>query len=167
MVLKTWHLFLVFGVFIGFIFLVIFFVSQAKFKKSKNLASEFGFDYFDAKNIPKEYMEVSKHLRYFWGYEFLMVGQVQGRTVFFTQYLEKMASQLPYVYAVFTLFETPQVFTSDVQRIALQKKIDEILPGTIVTENGIFYYHQIPWNVNKETLSPIIEKLVEVTRVIE
>lgn len=167
MVLSGWQLLGILGFFFGGIFGIIFFVQKQKYGRVQKLAKEIGFSYFDQANIPAEFGFVSKSLRYFWGYEYLMVGMLGTKKVFFTQYLQKMASQLPYMYAVFVLFEKPKVFSSDEERKNIQVQIDHILSGAIVTENGIFYYHPIPWTVHKKVLLPIMEKLVEVMNVIE
>lgn len=167
MVLSTWHLILILGIFVCGTLGIIHFVGQAKNKKTQELAKELQFTFVDIDNIPAEFTPISSQLRYFWGYEFLMVGQMSGTQVFFTQYLEKMASQLPYVYALGAFFEKPLVFINDEQKLTLQKQVDLTAPGAIVTEHGIFYYHPIPWNVQKQTLEPIFLQLVQAVHMIQ
>jgi hypothetical protein len=153
--------------FFGGIFWIIFFVQKQKYLRGEKLAKEMGFLFFNQTTLPAEFDFVSKNLRYFWGYEYLLIGNIANKKVFFTQYLQKMASQLPYMYAVFVLFEKLKVFSSDEERKNIQIQIDQILGGAVVTESGVFYYHPIPWTVNKKVLLPIMEKLVEVMKVIE
>lgn len=155
MTIKTWQLFLILFIFIVIIVGLVVFLTRFKFKKAEDLSKQMGFSFFTQKNIPAEYAAVSKHLLYFWGFEFLSVGEVSGTRVYFTQYLQKRPSQLPYVYAIFSLFEKPRVFASDEERKKMQAQINTILPDALLTENGVFYYHPIPWVLTKENILEI------------
>ena len=116
--------------------------------------------FFTQKNIPAEYLEVSRYLLYFWGFEFLSIGDVSGQKVYFTQYLQKRPSQLPYMYAIFSLFERPYTFASDEERKTLQARVETIVPGVLLTEAGIFYYHPIPWVLKEENILEISKGIV-------
>lgn len=155
MVIKTWQLLLILIVFIACMGGLIVFLTQFKFKKAKSLSQEMGFSFFIQKDIPAEQVTVSKHLLYFWDFEFLSFGDIAGQRVYFTQYLQKRPSRLPYAYALFSLFEKPHTFTSEEERKKLQAQVDTIIPGGLLTEAGIFYYHPIPWSLKKEEILKI------------
>lgn len=159
MVMKTWQLLLIMIVFIACIGGLIVFLTQFKFKKAKSLSQEMGFSFFIRKDIPAEHLAVSKHLLYFWDFEFLSFGDISGQRVYFTQYLQKRPTRLPYAYAIFSLFDKPHEFSSDEERKKLQAKVDTILPGGLLTEAGIFYYHPIPWSLKKEEILKISQNI--------
>ncbi len=160
MVIQTWHLLLILFFFVVGIFILFLFLTKFKFKKAEALATEIGFSFFVQKNIPQEHFEVSKYLRYFWGFEFLSVGDISDQRVYFTQYLQKIPSQLPYSYVVFSLFEKPYIFASDEERKKLQTRVESVIPGGLLTQDGIFYYHPIPWVLKKENILEISKGIV-------
>lgn len=164
MVIQTWQLILILFIFVAGVFGLFIFLTRFKLEKAKDVAEKIGFIFFAQKNIPAEYLEVSKYLLYFWEFEFLSFGNISGQRVYFTQYLQKLPSQLPYVYAVFSLFEKPRVFVSDEERKALQNRIHSIAPGALLTETGVFYYHPIPWALKKEDILEISKGIASATQ---
>lgn len=166
MILSGWLLLCILFIFLGGIFGIMYFVQKQKYSIIQRLSRELGGELYLQKNIPMEFDGIASSLRFFWGYEYLLVRDLANRKVFFAQYLQKMASQLPYVYVVFVLFETPKIFSSDEDRKQIQSDVDQIMSGAVVTETGIFYYHSIPWTVNKAVLDPVMKKLVECMNVV-
>lgn len=146
---------------VGGIFGIIYFVQKQKFSNIRRVARELEAHVYFEKDIPSEYKDTASSVRYFWEYEYLLVRNLGNRKVFFAQYLQKMASQFPYMHVVFVQFETPKIFSSDEERKKLQSVVDQILSGAVVTETGVYYYHPLPWTVNKTVLDPVMKKLVE------
>lgn len=167
MVIQTWQLFLIFLLFVAIIWITLHFALQSKNKKINQLASDLHFELVDIENVPPEYGNLSTHLRYFWSYEFLTVKKINGIQIYFTQYLEKRSSQIPYLYALVSLFQVPLTFSTNDERVSLQKQIDTVFPGAVLTENGIFYYHPIPWNLKKTTLEVLVHNMVQAVEFIQ
>lgn len=167
MVLETWHLIFILVVFVGVIVVTLHVVLKAKNKKIQRLAQELNFELVDVENISSEHVNLSTYLRYFWNYEFLIVAKINGIQIYFTEYLEKRPSRRPYTYALVSLFPHPFSFTSNEQRLTLQKQIDFVFPGSLLTENGIFYYHSIPWTLKKSTLEPLIQNMVQAVETLQ
>lgn len=167
MVIQTWHLLLILFLFVGGIFSLFLFLTKFKFKKAEMLTREMGFSFFTQKNIPAEYFGVSKYLRYFWGFEFLSYGTIVGKKIYFAQYLQKISSQLPYSYVVFSLFEKPYIFASDDERKHLQTQVESVIPGGLLTQDGIFYYHPIPWVLKKENILEISKGIVSAIQLLK
>lgn len=164
MVIQTWQLILILFIFIACVVGLFIFLIRFKLKKAKDIAEKIGFIFFAQKNIPAEYLEVSKYLLYFWEFEFLSFGNISGQRVYFTQYLQKLPSQLPYVYAIFSLFENPRVFASDEERKTSQDQMQSTAPGALLTEKGVFYYHPIPWALKKEDILEISKGIAAATQ---
>ncbi len=151
MVLTGVHLFFIMLGFIVFVGGLLIFFYRHKFQIAKRLASQLGFTaYLSEKNVPAEITKLGESILEFRFFEWVLVGEHQGKKVFLAQYFINRASQYPFRFVAFTLFD---------QKHDLKVQQDG---DFLITGNGIFYYRGTPFAWQKENVLPILEKLVEV-----
>ncbi len=156
MVLTTVHLFFIMLAFVLIIVWLVIFFYRYKFQIAGRLAKELGFRFYaHEKDIPLEYKKLGEKLRNFKFFEWIIVGEVQGKKVFIVQYFINRPSQFPFHFAVFSLFE---------KEISLREREEE---GFSITESGVFSYPSIPWILKKEAVVSVLQKIVEVRKKIE
>lgn len=156
MVLTGVHLLFIMVGFIIFIGGLVIFFYRYKFQIASRLAKQLGFTaYLSEKNIPAEVTKLGESILEFKFFEWVLVGEVQGKKVFLAQYFINRASQYPFRFVAFTLFDQKH-------DLKVQQEGDFLITG-----NGIFYYRGTPFAWRKETVSPILEKLVEVRTTFE
>lgn len=164
MVLTSFQLFFIFLLFVGFIIVVAIFAFRYRSKNVLQVARELGWKaYTSEESIPVEYQDLGEKILQFQSFEWLMVGEVQGKKVFFTQYITTRLSQWRYEYAIFSLFDTP---FSD-EKLEPVKTKHKLPPDFLVTRAGIFFSHGIPWKITHQNIFPIIEQVVEIRNQIE
>lgn len=170
MVLSTGHLLLIMIVFIGGMGWLIIFLYRLKFRIAQKVAKELGFQYFTLDTVPSQYVAQAQKLRRWASFEWLMVGNIEGKEVWFTQYLISGVGQNRYYYAICSFFETPRTFASPEEREGLQQKVKEIFSESVaveLSESGIFYYQVPPWPVKASKALPILQTVAKATLLIE
>lgn len=159
MVLKGIHLFFIMVFFVIAMGGAMVFMYRYKFIVASRLSKELGFtSYLSEKNIPGEYTAFGEHILEFNFFEWILVGEVQGEKVYIAQYFLNRASQYPFRFVVFIPFEKKMLSISE---IPTEK--DDFL----ITQNGIFYYHALPWTLKKENILPLVNKIVQVRKSFE
>ena len=156
MLLSGVDLLLIMIIFIALVGGLVVFFYRYKFQVASRLAKQLGFTaYLGEKNVPAEITKLGEHILEFRFFEWVLLGEIQGKKVFIAQYFINRATQYPFRFVAFTLFDTKQ-------------------PGSprqegdfLVTGNGVFYYRGTPFAWKKENILPILEKLVQTRSSIE
>lgn len=150
MVLTGIHLFFIMLAFIAIVGGLVIFFYRYKFQVASRLAKQLGFtSYLSEKNVPAEITKLGEHILEFRFFEWVLTGEVQGKKVFIAQYFINRASQYPFRFVAFTLFD---------QKHDLKVEQEE---DFLITGNGVFYYRGTPFAWKKESILPILEKLVQ------
>jgi len=114
--------------------------------------------YLGADSLPPKYRNLGTFLHQFQSFEWLMVGEVNGHTLFFVQYITSRLSQFRYEYAIFSFFDPPLSPQGIKEKVALLN----LSHNFFVTEQGVFFTHTIPWALRITNVRPIIQKVVDI-----
>jgi hypothetical protein len=169
MQIQTWQLFFVLILFIFGIGLLTVFIYRFKFTKIQRVAKIIGWkSYLGEANIPAEYKIYGANIRRFAWFEWILEGDVNGKKVFFAQYFLSGATQYPYRYVAFSFFdENISVLDVDREYGPHFKDIFQNSSDFALSQDAVFFYRSIPWEMNQKNILSVAEKLSQVRNLVD